>query len=471
MFAGTKKPSTRRNRKRYLRNAAPLDDEQRHDTAAALDEWMRAAARGYNDVLRRLAKEGVPPGATDRFKKTALMHAAENGHTATVKTLLSLGGEGPINAQDRAGATALMLAAKGGHVGAAQLLLESGADRALKDEDGYTALMYAAEKGSRALARILTEGAEEAGRASAVAAEHGHAAVARDLRRVTHSVDPVAPSIAHGAPSVAHGAPSVTQVVQFPVANSQEVAEPVTETVTVADSKETAAHDVPNTNYEHTPVSDFADIAAKFPAEPAEPTSNPTPVAAEPTSNPTPVTEKPVEKSPTVGVAANSANSANSVTTVKMQRRWDPPMTQMFTWTQDMQDKASNTARIAVPANVTHISVSGVRGFAALGPLPPDLDILSVTDCPDLEALPPDLPDSLRVLDCSRCPKIRALPRLPPRLRALVCGGCPLEHMPALPLSISELECPFPDVARLLQERNKAVKSLQEACAAPLKKA
>jgi ankyrin repeat protein len=97
------------------------------------------------DVLAQLRK-GANPNEQDSRGMTALMIAAERGHTAIVQTLLDQGAD--IQAKEaRQGRTALFLAVAHGHTPVVQALLSKGADVKEKDNSGWTPLMLAAERG------------------------------------------------------------------------------------------------------------------------------------------------------------------------------------------------------------------------------------------------------------------------------------------------------------------------------------
>jgi ankyrin repeat protein len=57
--------------------------------------------------------------------RTALMLAAERGHTETAKALIDAGAD--VNAKGKGNKTALMLAAKMGHTGIVEILKQAGA--------------------------------------------------------------------------------------------------------------------------------------------------------------------------------------------------------------------------------------------------------------------------------------------------------------------------------------------------------
>ena len=83
----------------------------------------------------------------------SLLDAARNGHTDTVKELVSAGAD----AQKAGGFSALMSAAFFGHADAALQLMHSGANVNARDAAGYTALRYAARKGRADTVKALVD--------------------------------------------------------------------------------------------------------------------------------------------------------------------------------------------------------------------------------------------------------------------------------------------------------------------------
>jgi len=75
--------------------------------------------------------------AKDKYGETALMFAAEKGHTEIVQLLLQKGAD--VNAKTNSDRTALMLAAAKAHTEIVQLLLKNGADVNAKNKYGQTA--------------------------------------------------------------------------------------------------------------------------------------------------------------------------------------------------------------------------------------------------------------------------------------------------------------------------------------------
>src|SRR6185437_291026 len=103
-----------------------------------------AAARGFFPVVRLLLDHGIDVNAKYGNDLTALMwaagYSAEAGvsDVAEVMTLLIERGA-RLDEQDNRGRTALMIAAELGHTPAVDLLLAHGADKSLKDKQGKTA--------------------------------------------------------------------------------------------------------------------------------------------------------------------------------------------------------------------------------------------------------------------------------------------------------------------------------------------
>ena len=80
---------------------------------------------------------------------------AQTAHHGRERRLLLLGRKANVNARQRNGSTALPIGAFLGRRDVVELLLESGADAAVKMDDGRTAEMLARAKGHRELAELL----------------------------------------------------------------------------------------------------------------------------------------------------------------------------------------------------------------------------------------------------------------------------------------------------------------------------
>jgi hypothetical protein len=102
-----------------------------------------AAARGRNDISRKLLRGGADVNARDADGSTALMQSAAGGHQETTDVLLSAGAD--VNLRDNKGQTALIRAAARGHADVVRKLIRRGARLDVKDRDGHDALSWAVE--------------------------------------------------------------------------------------------------------------------------------------------------------------------------------------------------------------------------------------------------------------------------------------------------------------------------------------
>jgi ankyrin repeat protein len=129
------------------------------DPGARRDGWtalIRAANNDHTETGRLLVARGAAVDQKSSASKTALMHAAEQGHIAFVDMLLEVGAE--INAYaDNNGNTALMYAAIKGQMDMVRHLLEKGADAEKTTKWGLTARLFAARAGHKAVAEMLGE--------------------------------------------------------------------------------------------------------------------------------------------------------------------------------------------------------------------------------------------------------------------------------------------------------------------------
>ena len=103
---------------------------------------MLASEKGNIDAMKVLLKAGASPAITD-VRGGTWLHSALCGHCSTeaLQTIIDLGAE--VNATNEQNCTALMLAAEKGNIDDMNVLLKAGANRAIKDADGYTWLHYA----------------------------------------------------------------------------------------------------------------------------------------------------------------------------------------------------------------------------------------------------------------------------------------------------------------------------------------
>jgi len=102
-----------------------------------------AAARGRNDISRKLLRGGADVNARDGDGSTALMQSAAGGHQETTEVLLAAGAD--VNLRDSNGQTALIRAAARGHADVVRKLIRRGARLDVRDRGGRDALAWAEE--------------------------------------------------------------------------------------------------------------------------------------------------------------------------------------------------------------------------------------------------------------------------------------------------------------------------------------
>jgi len=123
------------------------------DHFAYLDsDWVAAFAAGNRRNYRLLRKCLLFVLGLDHYdawnaeivdpEVTPLMHAAEDGDTASTERMIADGVN--VNAQDQRGWTALMHVGMKGRATEAKALLAAGADHNVKDREGRTAFLWAA---------------------------------------------------------------------------------------------------------------------------------------------------------------------------------------------------------------------------------------------------------------------------------------------------------------------------------------
>ncbi|KAI9668937.1 MAG: hypothetical protein M1829_005249 [Trizodia sp. TS-e1964] len=119
-----------------------------------------AAENGHEAVVNLLLDNGSElENRENHICRTPLLYAAGQGHEVVVKLLLEKGAE--MEAKDIYGRTPLLYAIKQGHLAMTMLLLERGAELETKDHLGRTPLSYVAKNGNDAVAKLLLEkGAE-----------------------------------------------------------------------------------------------------------------------------------------------------------------------------------------------------------------------------------------------------------------------------------------------------------------------
>lgn len=116
------------------------------------DDLLMVTEIGDFQLVRILLNSGaIEVNATDGLGMTPLMIAARDGNGALVSLLLDAGGERGVGDED--GRTALMHAACNGHQGATEILADHCVDVA--DRNGKTALMHAAQHGQTEVVKLL----------------------------------------------------------------------------------------------------------------------------------------------------------------------------------------------------------------------------------------------------------------------------------------------------------------------------
>jgi len=117
---------------------------------------MRAALDGDTETVKALIHQGADINQRDDNGRTALMFAVINTHYETMKVLLEYGAD--VNAKSNKGGTALMGAASAGDLRMVQALLDKGADlHARLPETNESAVTLAASHGYAEIARLLSQ--------------------------------------------------------------------------------------------------------------------------------------------------------------------------------------------------------------------------------------------------------------------------------------------------------------------------
>lgn len=159
------------NTKSRVRRTALMEAAEKGHTETVqvlLDYGAEVDAREDRGIFRsiyRIVKKGLPflggsRQSNSESNSTALMMAANRGHTPTVQVLLDAGAKG--DAKNTLGRTPLMMAASGGHTQTVELLLENQVRVNEKDKQDHTALMVANQNGHIQIAQLLMQsGARE----------------------------------------------------------------------------------------------------------------------------------------------------------------------------------------------------------------------------------------------------------------------------------------------------------------------
>ena len=118
--------------------------EARAIDATGKSAMLYASGRAYTQVVKQLLDAGVEPNAHYGSDLTALMwaagHSEEAGAADIVETIALLTARGAkLDEKDDRGYTALMIAAELGHTVAVEKLIAAGADKTLTAKSGKTA--------------------------------------------------------------------------------------------------------------------------------------------------------------------------------------------------------------------------------------------------------------------------------------------------------------------------------------------
>jgi ankyrin repeat protein len=157
----------------------------------ARGEWGRtalfhAAQNGHTETVRALAACGADVSARDDFGRTPVWAAASFGHAVCVQALEACGAD--VESADAAGATPLFAAASQGNTETVRALAACGADVSAADHRGRTPVWAAAEYDHTETVRALAacgadvSAADHGGRTPVwAAAEYGHTPCVRAL--------------------------------------------------------------------------------------------------------------------------------------------------------------------------------------------------------------------------------------------------------------------------------------------------
>lgn len=117
---------------------------------------MLAASNGHTAVVKYLVDQGADVNARDGDNQTPLMYASRRSFNKTAAVLLKSGAD--VNVQSKKeGISALMLAAIWNNVELANMFLDHGADANLTDRFGRTAKVLAQKKGNADVVNLLSD--------------------------------------------------------------------------------------------------------------------------------------------------------------------------------------------------------------------------------------------------------------------------------------------------------------------------
>ncbi len=114
---------------------------------------IEAAEKGHTIIVSSLIAAGAKLNDKDIFGSTALIYAARNGHQRIVTALIAAGAS--LDEKDKWGNTALLVALRMEHADIASVLIKAGAALEKRDNDGHTALSRAGEKGYVSIVQLI----------------------------------------------------------------------------------------------------------------------------------------------------------------------------------------------------------------------------------------------------------------------------------------------------------------------------
>lgn len=167
---------------RLTRGTSTMGREAKGDTL------IRAAKKGWTEVVLALLESATEPDFKDLDSRTAISYAAESGTVEVTKILIRAGAF--PDPRDNDGFTPMMFAIYGGHEVVVRLLLQNDrVDINSTNNDGRTPLHIALKKGHVAIAHLLVSSnkCDLNGRNGhgygplSIAARYGHKAVVKQL--------------------------------------------------------------------------------------------------------------------------------------------------------------------------------------------------------------------------------------------------------------------------------------------------
>jgi len=147
------------------------------------------------NILKLLLEKGANPDIQDSYNSTPLMIASSlrNSEKITIELLKYTK---DINLKNNNGCTALILAAQNGHTNVVQLLLQEHINVNIQNNDGCDALIFAAQNGYTDVVRLLLDKdvnvnmqSNNRNTALILAANNGHADIVRSLINKNADID------------------------------------------------------------------------------------------------------------------------------------------------------------------------------------------------------------------------------------------------------------------------------------------